>query len=50
MQQPCTKALQDDARLGGKGDRLGTVLEIKIWPYYQMVLVKNRIRPKEWDA
>ena len=33
----------------GKDDILGTVQEIDILPYYQMVHVQNRIHLGEWD-
>ena len=29
----------------GKGDSLGIVQEIELWPLYQ-----TKIRPKEWNA
>ena len=37
MQQTNTKRVQDLTRLGGKGDPLGIVQKIQIWPLYQMV-------------
>ena len=43
------KEVQNKARLGVKGDPLGTAQEIKIWPYYKMVHEQIGIRPKEWD-
>ena len=36
MQQIGTKGIQDYVWLSGEGDLLGTVQEIKIWPYYKM--------------
>ena len=34
----------------GKGDPLGTVQEIEIWPYEQIVYAQHRICPRKWDA
>ena len=34
MQQTDRKEIQKQAYLGGKGDPLGIVQEMKIWPYY----------------
>ena len=45
-----TKWVQDKALLDGKGDPLGIVQEIEIWPYYQMVYAQTRICSREWDA
>ena len=33
MQQTCTKWVQDEIWLGGKGDLMRMVQEIEIWPY-----------------
>ena len=33
MQQNSPNVMQDKARLVGKGDLVGIVQEIKIWPY-----------------
>ena len=46
MQQTSTK-IQDKVPLGGKGNLLGTVQEIKTWPYYLMVNAQTRIPPRE---
>ena len=46
MQQTCTKGVQFLAQLGGDGDLLGIVREIKIWPYYQMIDAQTSICPK----
>ena len=32
------------------GDPLGTVQEIEIWPYEQMVYAQSGICPGEWDT
>ena len=37
MQRTDNKGIQDLLWLGGKGDQLGIVQEIKIWPCWQMV-------------
>ena len=50
MQQTITKGVPDSAWLGGKGDPLGIVQDIKIWTYCQLVYALTRIGPKEWDA
>ena len=49
MQQTNMKRVQDEAWLGKKGDLLGSVQEIKIWPYTQIVYVQTKIRLREWD-
>ena len=36
--------------MGGKGDPLGIVQEIWIWPYEQMVYAQPSTCPGEWDA
>ena len=36
--------------MGGEGDPLGTVQEVSIWPYEQMVYIQSRIRPRKWDT
>ena len=36
--------------MGGKGDPLGIVQEIEIWPYEQMVSAQPRICPGERDV
>ena len=41
MQHTGTKGKQDKARLGRKGDPLGIVQEIKIWPYNQMLCAQT---------
>ena len=46
----CSKQAQKEIRLGGKGDLLGIVQEIKIWQYYQIVYIQTRICPWEWDG
>ena len=42
--------VQDEARLGGKGNPLRIMQETEIRSYYQMVDVQTRISPREWDA
>ena len=42
--------MQDCAWLGGKGDPLRIVQEIKIWPCWQMVFAQTRIYPSKSDA
>ena len=42
MPQTCVKGVQDSARLGQKGDPLGIVQEIKIWPNYLMAPAQTR--------
>ena len=37
-------------RLGRQGDPQGTVQEVEIWQYEQMVYAQPRICPREWDA
>ena len=45
MQQICTDGIQDYARRGRKGDPLGIVQEVKVWPYEQMVsALKNEMQ------
>ena len=39
------KRVQNYTRLGREDDPLGTVQEIEIWPYYQMVNTSIRIYP-----
>ena len=41
---------KDYTPLGGKGDPLEIVQEIKIWPHYPLVQPQTRICPGEWDA
>ena len=36
--------------MSGKGDQLGIVQEIAIWPYEQTEYAQARIYPGEWDA
>ena len=48
MQKTSAKELQNEARLGGEGDPLEIVQEIKIWPNYQMVYAQTRILWREW--
>ena len=47
IQQSSAKEKQDEAWQGGKGDSLGIVQEIDIWPYYQMVYAQTRTHPRE---
>ena len=35
--------------VGGKGEPLGTMPEVKIWPYCQIIYAINWIFPKQWD-
>ena len=42
------KRVQDDAWLCGKGDPLGIVQEIKIYPDYQMVYTLNKKFPAKF--
>ena len=50
----CSKLAQtivyDYTRLGGKVDPHGTVQEIGIWPYKQMLCAQPNICPGKWDA
>ena len=39
-----------EVELGWKDDPLGTVLEIKIWSYEQIVYAQPATRPEKWDA
>ena len=50
MLKMSTKREQDWAWLGGKGNPLRIVQEIKIWTYNQMVFALTRIRPRERDT
>ena len=50
MQQISIERVYDETRLGGKGNSLGIVQEIQIWPYEQMVYAQTRICPGERDA
>ena len=50
IQNTISKAVQDKAWLSRKGDLLGIVQEVKIWPFYQIVYAQTRIRLIEWDA
>ena len=50
MQQTGTKGIGDLTWLGGKGDPLEIVQEIKIWSHYQMVYTQTRICPRQWYA
>ena len=36
--------------MDGKGDPLGIVQEIEIWPYNQIVQAQTRIPHRGWDA
>ena len=47
MQKAGAKGIQDKALLGGKGDPLTNVQEIKIGPFYQMVWEQTRICPRK---
>ena len=47
--QPTSTEVQDYTRLGRKGDSLGIMQEIKIYPYYQVVCAQTRIRLREWE-
>ena len=48
----CSKLEQKEYKtwLGGKGDSVGIMQEIKIWSYNQMVYAQARICIREWDA
>ena len=50
MPQIGSKVLQEQAWLGGKGDRLVTVQEIKVWQYWQIVYTQTRCCPNKWEA
>ena len=50
MQRISTEREQNKTWLGGKGDPLGIVQEVKIWPFKQMVYAQPSICPGEWDA
>ena len=45
-----TKEVQDEVRLGGKGDPMGIVQETEIWSYYQMVYTQTRICSVKWKT
>ena len=48
MPETGTKWIQDLTRLGGESDLLGIVQVIKnYWPYFQMIYIQTRIRPKK---
>ena len=49
MQQTSVKRVQDQTWLGGEGDPVRIMQEIKIWPHKQMVHEQTRIPPGEWD-
>ena len=36
--------------MGGEGDQLGIVQEIRTWPYDQVVYSQPGIRPRDWDV
>ena len=42
MQQASTKEVPDYTRLSGKGDPLGIVQKIQIWPYYKLFIYKPK--------
>ena len=50
MQQTSAKGVQDEARLGGKGNPLGIVQETEILSYYHIVYAQSRIHLREGDA
>ena len=50
MQQTSVKVVQNYAQLSGKGDPLGIVQEIEIFPYHQMLYAQLRIYSREIDA
>ena len=35
--------------MDGKGDQLGIMQRVKIWPCWQIVYVETRIYPRKWD-
>ena len=45
-----TKGIQDEDWLGGNGDPLENMLEIKIWSYLQIVHAQTRICYGKWDV
>ena len=47
MYQTWTELVQEKIWLGGKDDPLGTVQVIEFWPYYQMLHIQTRIRPRD---
>ena len=46
MKQSGTKRIQYKAELGGKGDVLGIVQEIKVWPRWQILNSQNEKRSR----
>ena len=50
MQPNGTKGIQEYAWLGGIGNPLGIVKDIRIWPYWQLVYPQARICLRKWDA
>ena len=50
MQQTSSGGFKEQIWLGGEADPLGIVQEIEIWPYFQKIYVKTRIRFGKWDT
>ena len=49
MLQTDAKGTQEHAQLGWKGDPLGIMQEIIIWPCWKMVYALTRICQTKWD-
>ena len=50
MKQIRTKVVKDKVQLYGEGYPVGSVQEMKIWSYNQILLARTRIRQRERDA
>ena len=50
MRQISQERVKDQKRLCEQGNLLGTVQEIRMWPYIQIVYTQPRICPGEWNA